>query len=96
MQSQATLLGKNKILIQLKEILFSFWNNLNNNQREVAVKIWKIITFKWQWQIAFNAPFIIIWILDRTIPSIHKFDMELLNSLSIPNWLISLFGVSNL
>jgi len=91
MHSQASS-NKNKVLEEIKELTESSWEKLDSNQKEIAKKIWKVISFKWQWQIALNAPFLMIWILDQTIPAIHKFDMQVLESLPIPQWLSALIG----
>tara|TARA_B100000700_G_C14857847_1_gene767149 strand:- start:113 stop:388 length:276 start_codon:yes stop_codon:yes gene_type:complete len=72
---------------QLQGVISSSWKNLNQKQKELIKKIWKVVTFKWQWQIGLNAPFLVIWLLDRTIPAVHKFDLQLLSSLPIPKWL---------
>ena len=91
MQSQGRF-SKKKVLVETKELIESSWEKLDTNQKEIAKKIWKVISFKWQWQIAFNAPFLIIWVLDLTIPAVHKFDMKILASLPLPEWLSVLIG----
>lgn len=91
MQSEGSF-SKKKLLLETKELIESSWEKLDSNQKEIAKKIWKVISFKWQWQIALNAPFLIIWVLDLTIPAVHKFDMKILASLPIPQWFSVLIG----
>ncbi len=62
------------------------WEQLNPNQKSMAMRWWKILTYKWQWQIALNASFILLWVLDRSIPSVHAFDVTVIHSLPIPAW----------
>ena len=69
-----------------------FWSNLSDKQQTVLKKIWLVLTYKWQWQIILNAPFLVIWILDQTIPAVHSFDMQLLASLPIPMSIKALLG----
>ena len=69
-----------------------FWSNLSHSQQSIVKKIWMILTYKWQWQIILNAPFLVIWILDQTIPSVHSFDMKLISSLPIPMTIKTLLG----
>ena len=64
--------------------LQDLWTNLSDSQQSILKKIWLILTYKWQWQIILNAPFLVIWILDQSIPAIHSFDMQLISSLPIP------------
>jgi hypothetical protein len=72
--------------------LQEFWSSLSNKQKTILKKIWLVVTYKWKWQIIFNAPFLVIWILDQTIPSVHYFDMQLLSSLPIPMSIKVLLG----
>ena len=83
MDSQTTA-DKNSIIYKFNTILQSFWEKLNENQQSILKKIWSILTYKWQWQIILNAPFLVIWVLDQTIPAVHSFDMQLISSLPIP------------
>ena len=72
--------------------LQDFWSNLSEGQQSILKKIWSILTYKWQWQIICNAPFLVIWILDQTIPAVHSFDMQLISSLPIPIKIKTLLG----
>ncbi len=84
----------------LKERLKTFgsekWEGLTENQKKFAKKTFKVLTYKWRWQIAMNIPYLLIFILDRSIPAVHEFDISLLNSimakLPIPGFLTNLIG----
>ena len=79
-------------IYQLNSNLEGFWSNLSDSQQAILKKIWLILTYKWQWQIILNSPFLIIWILDKTIPAVHSFDMKLISSLPIPIGIKTLLG----
>ena len=79
---------------QIKYNLEDFWSNLSHSQQVILKKIWLILTYKWQWQLVLNAPFLLIWILDQTIPAVHSFDMELISLLPIPMEIKTLLGFS--
>ena len=68
------------------------WENLDESQKLVLIKIWKILTYKWQLQILFNLPFLVWWLLDISIVKVHEFDLRLLSYLNLPEWLLSLIG----
>ena len=91
MDSQ-TAADKNSLINKLKTNVQDFWSNLSDKQQYILKKIWNILTYKWQWQIILNAPFLVIWILDQTIPAVHSFDMQLLASLPIPMSIKALLG----
>ena len=93
MESKSAL-DKNSFIYQVNSSLQNLWANLSENQKSILIKIWSILTYKWQWQIIFNAPFLVIWILDQTIPAVHSFDMQLISSLPIPIGIKTLFGFS--
>ncbi len=93
MDSQTTA-DKNSIIYKFNTNLQSFWENLNENQQSILKKIWSILTYKWQWQIILNAPFLVFWILDQTIPAVHSFDMKLISSLPIPMIIKTYLGFS--
>ena len=92
MQSSDTPL-KTSINSIVKETSMKQWDKLSEKQKKYALKIWQLITYKWQWQLALNTPILIIWFLDKTIPSIHEFDMKIINSLPLPHWLELLIGL---
>ena len=81
-----------KPLSNLKRSALRVWESLSDSKKELGKKIWSVITYKWKWQIAMNAGFMMFWLLDRTIPAIHQFDMNLLTSLPIPEWALSYFS----
>ena len=93
MDSQ-TATDKNGILNKSITNLQNFWSSLSENQQSVLKKIWAILTYKWQWQIILNAPFLILWVLDQTIPAVHTFDMNLISSLPIPTIIKTYLGFS--
>ena len=68
------------------------WERLDKSQKIVFIKIWKVLTFKWQLQILFNLPFLIWWLMDKSIVKVHEFDLKLLSYLNLPDWLLSLIG----
>ena len=88
MDSQSVV-NKNSFFEKIKASLENFWSSLSESQQSILKKLWQILTYKWQWQIALNSPFLIIWILDKNIPSVHQFDMQILHSLPIPEWTYS-------
>ena len=79
-------------IYQVNSNLEDFWSNLSDSQQAILKKIWMILTYKWQWQIILNAPFLVIWILDQTIPAVHSFDMKLIYSLPIPMTIKTFLG----
>ena len=92
MTSQETLISKNKNLLNL---ILKNWENLDKSQKSVLTKIWNVLTYKWQLQILMNVPFLIYWLLDKNVDSIHKININLLNQLNLPNWVMSLIGFTN-
>ena len=68
------------------------WENLEQSQKSVLVKIWKVLTYKWQLQILFNLPFLVWWLMDISIVKVHEFDLRLLSYLNLPEWILSLIG----
>ena len=91
MESNSTA-DKKGVIDQLKSNAEDFWSNLSDSQKSILTKIWSILTYKWQWQIILNAPFLVFWILDQTIPAVHSFDMQLISSLPIPVAIKTLLG----
>ena len=76
-------------------LIFTNWSRLEETQKAPLIKIWKVITYKWQLQILFNLPFLIWWLLDISFISIHNFDLKLISYLNLPEWLLSIIGFSN-
>ena len=92
MTSQESLISKNKNLINT---ISKNWENLDKSQKSTLTKIWNVLTYKWQLQILMNVPFLIYWILDKNVESIHKLNINLLNQLNLPDWIMSFIGSSN-
>ena len=68
------------------------WENLDETQKSVLIKIWKVLTYKWQLQILFNLPFLVWWLMDVSIVKVHEFDLKILSYLNLPDWALSLIG----
>ena len=71
------------------------WEELDDSLKTKLIKIWRVLTYKWQLQILFNLPFLIYWILDKNVESIHSFNQNLINQLNLPDWIISFIGFTN-
>ena len=89
MNSPESLNNKSKNLF---ELITSNWESLDESQKLILTKIWKVLTYKWQLQILFNLPFLIWWLMDVSIIKVHEFDLKLLTYLNLPDWALSLIG----
>ena len=89
MNSPESLNNKSKNLLN---IIATNWESLDESQKLVLTKIWKVLTYKWQLQILFNLPFLIWWVMDVSIIKVHEFDLKLLTYLNLPEWALSLIG----
>ena len=89
MNSPESLNTKSKNLLDL---IATNWESLDESQKLVLTKIWKVLTYKWQLQILFNLPFLIWWLMDMSIIKVHEFDLKLLTYLNLPEWALSLIG----
>ena len=89
MNSPESLNNKTKNLLDL---ITTIWESLDESQKLVLTKIWKVLTYKWQLQILFNLPFLIWWLMDVSIIKVHEFDLKLLTYLNLPDWALSLIG----
>ena len=89
MNSPESLNTKSKNLF---ELIITNWESLDESQKSILTKIWKVLTYKWQLQILFNLPFLIWWIMDISIIKVHEFDLKLLTYLNLPDWALSLIG----
>ena len=89
MNSPDSLNTKSKNLF---ELITTNWESLDESQKSILTKIWKVLTYKWQLQILFNLPFLIWWIMDASIIKVHEFDLKLLSYLNLPDWALSLIG----
>ena len=77
-------------------LVITNWERLEESQKIILIKTWKVITYKWQLQILFNLPFLVWWIMDISIVKVHEFDLKLLSYLNLPDWLLSLMGFGQL
>ena len=89
MNSPESLNTKSKNLF---ELITTNWESLDESQKSILTKIWKVLTYKWQLQILFNLPFLIWWLMDVSIIKVHEFDLKLLSYLNLPDWALSLIG----
>ena len=89
MNSPESLNSKSKNLF---ELITTNWEGLDESQKSILTKIWKVLTYKWQLQILFNLPFLIWWLMDVSIIKVHEFDLKLLTYLNLPDWALSLIG----
>ena len=89
MNSPESLNNKSKNLLDL---ITKNWESLDESQKLILTKIWKVLTYKWQLQILFNLPFLIWWLMDVSIIKVHEFDLKLLTYLNLPEWALSLIG----
>ena len=70
------------------------WETLDESQKTILTKIWKVLTYKWQLQILFNLPFLLWWLLDKSISKVHAFDTAIINYFNLPEWALSMIGFS--
>ena len=89
MNSPESLNTKSKNLF---ELITTNWESLDESQKSILTKIWKVLTYKWQLQILFNLPFLIWWLMDVSIIKVHEFDLRILSYLNLPDWVLSLIG----
>ena len=89
MKTTESINSKNNNFLNL---VISNWESLDESQKSILIKIWKVLTYKWQFQILFNLPFLIWWIMDISIVKVHEFDLRLLSYLNLPDWALSLIG----
>ena len=89
MNPQQSLNNNPKNFINL---LLKNWESLDESQKKILTKIWKVITYKWQLQILFNLPFFVWWLMDNSIVRVHEFDLKLLSYLNLPEWALVLIG----
>ena len=76
----------------LLNIISKNWEELDDSLKTKLIKIWSVLTYKWQLQILFNLPFLLWWTFDKSFPQVHEFDMKILNYLNLPEWALSLIG----
>ena len=76
----------------LFNLILKNWQELDVSLKTKLLKIWKVLTYKWQLQILFNLPFLLWWSLDKLFPKVHEFDAIILNNLNLPEWALSFIG----
>ena len=76
----------------LLNLILKNWEELDDSLKIKLIKIWRVITYKWQLQILFNLPFLIWWALDKSSPKVHEFNTTILNYMNLPDWLLSFIG----
>ena len=76
----------------LLNLISKNWEHLDDSLKAKLIKIWKVLTYKWQLQILFNLPFLLWWVLDKSFPKVHNFDTKILNYLNLPDWALSFIG----
>ena len=89
MNSSESLNNKPRNLFNL---ISKNWKSLDESQKSILTKFWKVITYKWQLQILLNLPFLLWWIIDASFQTVHEFDLKLLSYFNLPDWAISLLG----
>ena len=75
-----------------KNIIVKNWDNLDEYTKNILIRVWKVLTYKWQLQILFNLPFLVWWLLDAKIDQVHQFDLKVISYLNLPEWTLSLIG----
>ena len=76
----------------LFNLILKNWEELDDSLKTKLIKIWSVLTYKWQLQILFNLPFLLWWVLDKSFPKVHVFDKAILNYLNLPDWALSFIG----
>ena len=76
----------------LLNLILKNWEELDDSLKTKLIKIWGVLTYKWQLQILFNLPFLLWWVLDKSFSKVHEFDAAVLNYLNLPNWVLSFIG----
>ena len=89
MNTPESLNSESKFFVNL---ISKNWENLDDSQKVILTKIWKVLTYKWQLQILLNLPFLLWFALDKSIPQVHEFDLTMLSYLNVPEWALSFIG----
>ena len=76
----------------LFNLILKNWEELDDSLKTKLIRIWKVLTYKWQLQILCNLPFLLWWVLDKSFPKVHQFDITILNYLNLPDWVLSFIG----
>ncbi|MDC3121721.1 hypothetical protein OA438_01260 [Prochlorococcus sp. AH-716-J21] len=89
MNSPDSLNSESRNLVNL---IIKNWEALDDSLKTKLIKIWSILTYKWQLQILLNLPFLVWWVLDKSFPKVHEFDATILNYFNLPDWALSFIG----
>ena len=89
MNTQDSLNKESKNLLNL---ISQNWDELDDSLKTKLIKIWSVLTYKWQFQILFNLPFLLWWGLDKSSSKVHEFDATILNYLNLPDWALTFIG----
>ena len=76
----------------LLNLILKNWEELDDSLKTKLIKIWSVLTYKWQLQILFNLPFLLWWVLDKFFLKVHEFDVTILSYLNLPDWALSFIG----
>ena len=76
----------------LFNLILKNWEELDDSLKSKLIKIWRVLTYKWQLQILLNLPFLLWWGLDKSITKVHEFDNFMISYLNLPEWVLSLIG----
>ena len=76
----------------LFNLILKNWEELDDSLKGKLIKIWSVLTYKWQLQILFNLPFLVWWALDKYFTKVHEFDAKILNYLNLPDWALKFVG----
>ena len=76
----------------LVNLISNNWEELDDSLKTKLIKIWNVLTYKWQLQILFNLHFLLWWALDKSFPKVHELDATILNYLNLPDWALSFIG----
>ena len=58
----------------LLNLITKNWEVLDDSLKTKLIKIWSVLTYKWQLQILLNLPFLVWLVLDKSFPKVHEFD----------------------
>ena len=71
----------------------ALWSSSVVFKNPILQKAWKVITWRWRLQLAINAPFGLLWVVDKANPAVHAFDMSVLAALHA-EWLGPMMGIA--
>ena len=76
----------------LLNLISKNWEDLDDSLKTKLIKIWSVLTYKWKLQILFNLPFLLWWVLDKSIKKVHEFDTFMISYFNLPDWALSFIG----